>query len=60
MVPVGTAVPVRAVVRKQIAGPFGSPTVRSDLPSSRAVRRLRPCHPRVLVSCGRGFRWVLG
>jgi len=34
MVPVGTAVPVRAVVRKQIAGPFGSPTV----PSSRAVQ----------------------
>jgi len=33
MVPVGTAVPVRAVVRKQIVGPFGSPIV----PSGRAV-----------------------
>ena len=33
MVPVGTGVPVRAVVRKQIVGPFGSPIV----PSGRAV-----------------------
>jgi len=38
MVPVGTAVPVRAVVRKQIAGPFGSPTV----PSGRAVGLSHP------------------
>jgi hypothetical protein len=56
MVPVGTAVLVRAVVRKQIVGPFGSPTVPSDC----AICRLRLCHPRVLVSCGRGFRRVLG
>ena len=47
MVPVGTAVPVRAVVRKQIAGPFGSPTVPSDLPSSRVVRPCRPLAPNV-------------
>ena len=49
--------------------PFGSPTVLSSraaqpccptVPSDRAIRRLRPCHPRVLVSCGRGFRRVLG
>jgi hypothetical protein len=60
MVPVRTAVPVRAVVREQIVGPFGSPAVPSDLPSGRAIRRLRPCHPQVLVSCGRRFRWVLG
>ena len=71
MMPVRTAVPVRAVVRKQIAGAFGSPAV----PSGRAIRGLRPCHlqapavpsgtvwpchPRVLVSCHRGFRRVLG
>jgi hypothetical protein len=56
MVPVGIAVLVRAVVRKQIAGPFGSPGVPSDC----AIRRLRPCHTQVLVSCGRRFRQVLG
>jgi hypothetical protein len=71
MVPVRTAVPVRAVVRNQIAGGFGSPTV----PSGRATRRLWPCHQQapavpsagsgrairgVLVACDRGFRRVLG
>ena len=60
MVPMRTAVPVRAVVLKRIAGSFGSPAVPSGLPSDCAVRRLRPCHTQVLVSCGRRFRWVLG
>ena len=39
-------------VRKQLAGVFGSPAVPSA-GSGRAVRR-------VLVSCHRGFRRVLG
>jgi hypothetical protein len=56
MVPVRTAVPVRAVVRKQIASPFGSPTVLSD----RAVRGFQPCYPQVPASRRRGFRRVLG
>ena len=42
MVPVGTAVPVRAVVLKRFAGPFGSPTV----PVRPAVRpAVGPCRP---------------
>ena len=56
MVPVRTAVPVRAVVRKQIVGTFGSPTV----PSGRAIRRLRPCRPLVPASGAGGSAgcWV--
>ena len=59
MVPVRTAVPVRAVVRKRIAGPFGSPTVLSGC-------AVRTCCPDVLsgpsASSGLpppGFRRVL-
>jgi hypothetical protein len=69
MVPVRTAVPVRAVVREQIAGPFGSPIVPSDravrtcsptVLSYRAIRRFRPCRSPVPASRRRGFRRVLG
>ena len=56
MVSVGTAVPVRAVVLKRVANPFGSPAVPSDLPSDSAVRRPRPCRPqaRTVPSAGPG------
>jgi hypothetical protein len=41
MVPVRTAVPVRAVVRKRIVSPFGSPACRPTVPPGRAVRTIR-------------------
>jgi hypothetical protein len=46
--------PARSALRP--CRPTCGPAVLSD----PAVRRLRTCHPGVLVSCGRGFRRVLG